>query len=180
MKLSVSLIAPAILALSAISGAVAQSDDGYEVPRTEWGQPDLNGVWNFSSDIPMQRPERYGDRQFLTAEEIEQIETRREALAARAATQADSDAANRSAPPSGTGNPGGYNEFWMEQGAIGDARRTSHIVYPLNGRLPSRVEGAQVQRGGLGPDIPGDRPVRYTVGGIAKDGPEDRGAEQHP
>jgi hypothetical protein len=27
---------------------VAQSDGDYVVPRTEYGQPDLQGVWNFS------------------------------------------------------------------------------------------------------------------------------------
>ena len=37
---------------------------------TQWGQPDLQGVWNFSSDVPLQRPEHFGDRQFLTSEEI--------------------------------------------------------------------------------------------------------------
>ena len=30
----------------------------------------------------------------------------------------------------------------------------------------------------MGPDIPGTRPVRYTVGGIAKNGPEDRGLSE--
>ena len=32
--------------------------------------------------------------------------------------------------------------------------------------------------GGLGPDVPGTRPVRYVVGGISKDGPEDRGLSE--
>ncbi|MCH7817330.1 MAG: hypothetical protein IIC60_12250, partial [Proteobacteria bacterium] len=47
--------------------------------------------------------------------------------------------------------------------------------YPTNGRVPEAMEGAPRQYGGLGEDVPGTRPVRYTVGGIAKDGPEDRG-----
>ncbi|GIT63781.1 MAG: hypothetical protein Ct9H300mP22_1810 [Gammaproteobacteria bacterium] len=54
----------------------------------------------------------------------------------------------------------------------------SHIVYPEDGRQPSYVEGANMQFGGLGPDVPGDRPVRYVVGGIDKDGPEDRGLSE--
>ena len=44
--------------------------------------------------------------------------------------------------------------------------------------MPKAVEGAQRQYGGLGPDIPGTRPVRYVVGGIAKDGHEDRGLSE--
>ena len=46
-----------------------------------------------------------------------------------------------------------------------------------NGRVPPAVEGAPRAFGGLGPDIPGSRPVRYVVGGIAKNGPEDRGPQ---
>ena len=28
----------------------------YSPERTQWGQPDLQGVWNFSSVIPLERP----------------------------------------------------------------------------------------------------------------------------
>lgn len=177
MKTTISLLATAIIAVSGIAGANAQSASSSDIPRTEWGHPDLQGVWNFASDIPMQRPERYGDRQFLTEEEIAEVKARMAALAARAETEADPDAANRDAPPV-SDNPGGYNDFWIEQAGIGETRRTSHIIYPLNGRFPPLVEGAPIGRGGLGPDIPGERPVRYTVGGIAKDGPEDRGLSE--
>jgi hypothetical protein len=48
--------------------SVAQSDGDYVVPRTEYGQPDLQGVWNFSSNTPMQRPTRYGNQEFLSPE----------------------------------------------------------------------------------------------------------------
>ena len=37
-------------ALTAMTGIVAAQSD-YEVPRTEWDQPDLQGVWNFSSVV---------------------------------------------------------------------------------------------------------------------------------
>jgi len=178
MKIFILLMTAGGLGIAGSNGAVAQSASEFETPRTEWGQPDLQGVWNFSSDIPMQRPQRYGDRQFLTQDEIAGIEARRAAAAARAAQQADPAAANRDAPPAGASGPGGYNDFWVEQAGIGETRRTSHIIYPPDGRFPPRVEGVPVQRGGLGPDIPGERPVRYTVGGIAKDGPEDRGLSE--
>ncbi len=45
---------------------VLYSAESYKVPRTDWGQPDLQGVWNFSSAVPMQRPLEFGRRQFLT------------------------------------------------------------------------------------------------------------------
>ncbi|MBT6058929.1 MAG: hypothetical protein HOG51_12905, partial [Gammaproteobacteria bacterium] len=59
-----------------------------------------------------------------------------------------------------------------------DRIRTSHIVYPTNGRIPSLVEGVDISAGGLGDDVSGDRPVRFVVGGISKDGPEDRGLSE--
>ena len=161
-----------------LAGSFALAQDGdYQVPRTEWGQPDLQGVWNFSSDVPMQRPQRYGAQQFLSEEELE--ERRAQVAANRAA--ADAAAAQLvldPEAPEATSNPGGYNDFWIEVAGLGDVVRTSHIIHPEDGRIPPAVEGAARQFGGLGPDIPGERPVRYVVGGISKDGPEDRGLSE--
>ncbi len=145
-----------------------QQPDDVDTPRTAWGTPDLNGVWNFSSNVPMQRPQRYGDREFMTAEEVAQLRTR---LAA-------ADAASDQAVPQREGGPGGYNDFWVESAGITDYIRTSHIVYPADGRLPGVADGVKVIAGGLGPDITGERPVRFVVGGIGKDGPEDRGLSE--
>jgi hypothetical protein len=54
-----------------LSTSLGQTADGYSAPRTEWGQPDLQGVWNFSTQTPMERPERFGTQEFLTPEEVE-------------------------------------------------------------------------------------------------------------
>jgi hypothetical protein len=164
--------------LIALSGAVvAQSDAGYEVPKTEYGQPDLQGVWNFSSNTPMQRPKKYGNQEFLTREQVEEAIAAQQARADAADALAAKRVINPDAPDA-TDNPGGYNDFWLEVRGLGDTVRSSHIVYPLDGRVPTAVEGAQRQYGGLGPDIPSTRPVRYVVGGIAKEGPEDRGLSE--
>jgi hypothetical protein len=157
--------------------AMAQ-EDTYEAPKTEYGYPDLQGVWNFSSSTPMQRPQRFGEQEFLTREEVQTAIASQEARAVAADAAAARLVVNPEAPPVGDGDPGGYNDFWFEMANIGDTVRTSLIVYPPNGRLPPAVEGAQRQYGGLGPDIPSTRPVRFVVGGIAKDGPEDRGSSE--
>lgn len=170
VALGLFLMAPSAL-------VTAQQGDDYEAPRTEWGQPDLQGVWNFSSNTPMQRPQRYGTQEFLTQEQIAEAIAQQEARAAAAEAAAAQRVVDPDAPPA-TDDPGGYNDFWIEAAGIGDTVRTSHIVYPENGRVPQAVEGAPRQFGGLGPDIPGERPVRYVVGGIAKDGPEDRGLSE--
>lgn len=160
-------VALGALVTLASPAALAQDSD-FEVPRTAWGHPDLQGVWNFSSNVPMQRPERYGNRQFMTDEEVAELRARME----------ERDANSDQAAPQTEGSPGGYNDFWVESAGITDHIRTSHIVYPENGRLPAAVEGVKIQYGGLGPDVPDERPVRFTVGGISKDGPEDRGLSE--
>ena len=35
-----------------VRSAQAQ-EETYMAPKTEWGQPDLQGVWNFSSNVPI-------------------------------------------------------------------------------------------------------------------------------
>ena len=142
--------------------------EDYTAPRTEWGQPDLQGVWNFSSNVPMERPARYGEREFLTEQEIA------DALAQLAEADANSDAANPSA-----GVDESYNDFWLEGASIGDTVRTSHIVYPKNGRIPDLQEGVRSQIGTRGSEATGEsRPARVLARGIGADGPEDRGLSE--
>lgn len=156
------------LALTLSASCVSIAADNYTVPRTQWGQPDLQGVWNFSSDTPMQRPSQYGERQFLSKEEIEQIRIR------QAAADASSDSAIAT-----EGVDESYNDFWVENAGIGDEVRTSHIVYPLNGQLPPLVEGAIARQGVYGGGTTGEsRPVRIAAGGIGTEGPEDRGLSE--
>ncbi len=148
-------------------GNAALGAEDYQAPRTEWGQPDLQGVWNYSYNVPLERPRQYGERQFLTEEEIEQLR------AMRSAFDENSDAA---IPNFGVDEA--YNDFWIESAGIGEAVRTSIITYPPDGRLPAFAEGAIVVNGRLAPDIEGERPVRVIPGGIGKDGPEDRGLSE--
>lgn len=149
------------LAATAAFSAVHAADD-YQAPRTEWGQPDLEGVWNFASTVPMTRPRQFGDREYMTEEE---------AAAIAAMSEAGYEALNND-------GVGGYNTFWVESAGLGENLRTSLITYPTNGQLPPMVEGTDIQIGGLGPDFKGQRPVRTPVGGIGKEGPEDRGISE--
>ena len=158
-----------LLVAGTLLSGLASAQAPYVAPRNIWGQPDLQGVWNFSSNVPMQRPEQFGEREFMTDDEIASMRAR----------LAERDAASDQAVPSTDPNsPGGYNDFWVESAGLTDRIRTSHIIYPPNGRYPARVQGSPIQFGGLGDDVPGTRPVRFTVGGIAKTGPEDRGLSE--
>jgi len=162
-----SLLSIVTLAAVITAPLAAVAEQSYSAPKNEYGQPNLRGVWNFSSDVPMQRPLGQAEKTQLSEEELL---AKREKFAARI-KQADDY----------TGDAlgvGGYNSFWFEVNAQNDDLRTSLIVDPINGRLPERVADAVVQRGGLGPDIPSTHPVRFRVGGIAKNGPEDRGLSE--
>lgn len=161
-------IITSVFLVSSTFSLLLSAQGNYETPLTEWGQPDLQGVWNFSSNVPLQRAQRFGDREYMTTEEVAEMRARLQAA----------DAASDQAVPQRDGGPGGYNDFWVESAGITDRIRTSHIVYPTNGRLPSTVEGVDIIAGGLGDDVSGERPVRFVVGGISKDGPEDRGLSE--
>ena len=147
---------------------VSAAAQDFTPARTEWGQPDLQGVWNFSSDRPMIRPSQFGEREYLSDAEI----TRIEALAA--ARDANSDSA---LPIAGVDES--YNDFWIENAGIGGLQRTSHLIYPKNGQLPPFANTAINQLGNYGGEDTGEsRPARILAGGIGTDGPEDRGLSE--
>ena len=116
--------------------AVAQ-DDG---PRTHWGAPDLQGVWDFRTITPLQRPEDLGDKAFLTEEEAAERE--------RNAVERDIELWEAEARRTEAGgNVGGYNNFWMDQGTrVVGTRRTSLIIDPPNGRLPEMTEAGRARQ----------------------------------
>ena len=117
-------------------GAIPATAQG-PAPRTTWGQPDLQGVWDFRSITPMQRPEDLADKEFLTAEEAAELEQN--------AADRDVRLWNQGARRTEAGDSvGGYNNFWMDRGlkAVG-TRRTSLIVYPPNGRMPALTPAGQ-------------------------------------
>src|SRR5688572_23936672 len=58
-----------LLVITAYNGAPATP---YTVPRTPWGDPDLQGVWSSddTSGIPRERPKNLGTRLYQTDEEF--------------------------------------------------------------------------------------------------------------
>ena len=117
--------------------AAAQPPAAQAAPRTPWGDPDLGGIWDFRTITPLERPEEYGDRAFLTEEEAVTLE--------QGAVQTDREA--NEAPAERTeagGDIGAYNRFWFDFGtSVVADRRTSLIVDPPNGRRPPRTPAGE-------------------------------------
>jgi len=116
-------LAAAAAGCSAEPGAPsAGSAGGYAVPRTAWGDPDLQGMWPIDklNGTPVQRPENFGERRFLTDAEFAERVERLDRLNAR---YDEEIAANKM----GTGH-------WAEMGEPN--KLTSLILEPANGRVP--------------------------------------------
>ena len=111
------------------STPTAQSSTTWETPRTPWGHPDLQGVWDPTTGTPLERPPQYKDQELLTDEEAAQRERTRFA-------QFDS-------PDRGPRNPtGDYGSVWRE-GSKNALNRTSLIIDPPDGRLPPLTPAAK-------------------------------------
>ena len=113
-----------VLSLAAALPAAAQESPAkpaYKAPRTEWGDPDLRGMWPLEvGQTRMQRDAKYGNQAWLTDEEY--------AVALKAAEAAGKGADNEDkANKLGAGN-------WFERGHV--LRQTSLIMEPANGRIP--------------------------------------------
>ena len=93
--------------------------------RTPWGEPDLQGIWTTEVDTPFERPERFGDREFLTPEEQAALDEQRAGLLGRnrrVERGTELDVA------------GAYNAVFLSFKPTD--RRTSLIVDPPDGRIP--------------------------------------------
>src|SRR5215831_19595837 len=102
-------------------------------PRTADGHPDLQGIFDFATATPLERPANLANKAVLTDEEAAAFEKQ------QAANRQRIDDA-----PLPAGQVGGYNEFWYEFGTkVVRDRRTSLITDPPDGRLPALLPDAK-------------------------------------
>jgi hypothetical protein len=119
-----------------IFASIVLGQAAYKAPRTPWGDPDIQGIWPATDmiNVPLQRPDQYGNRLYLTDAEF-----------ADRATQAQRTQAARQsiAPANGpvSINPPGY---WLDTPK--PSRQTSLIIEPENGKMPALTAAAQAKK----------------------------------
>ncbi|MEE2637968.1 MAG: hypothetical protein VYE68_12135 [Acidobacteriota bacterium] len=135
-----------------LGGVAAQTEP---TPRTPWGAPDLQGVWDFRSLTPMQRPEELSDNEIFSAEEA--VSFAAESIRQRSR---DNDTSDRVVP---------YNDFWFDEGTVVTTERTSLITDPPDGRVPPLAEEGTARRDALALVREGVSAHEPTPGGFVED-----------
>lgn len=106
------------------AGGVAQA-------RTSWGDPDLQGVWNYGTMTPLERPAQWAGREVLTEAEARDYEQRTVARRAEGLQTAGPD-------------------WWEPENNVLRNLRTSLIIDPPDGRMPPLVDAGGRGGGGRG------------------------------
>jgi hypothetical protein len=95
--------------------------------KTSWGEPDLQGIWTDEFDTPLQRPAKYAEQEFFTEAQRAELDKERTEMLNRRAAGTLADAYNFAA--------------FLSTKHTGT--RTSKVVDPPNGRIPSLTPEAQ-------------------------------------
>lgn len=134
--------------------------------RTPWGDPDLQGTWDYWTFTPLERPREYADKPTLSDAEHAELVKR------LSGTAAATDARQQSA-----GDPGTYSqEVWTERTRPNALKQTSLLIEPEDGRIPPMTPEA-IQKAAAH-KAAGGHPVRMRTDGIGRDNPEDRGLSE--
>ena len=129
------LIAVGILLAATLVG---QAPARRSLPRTPWGDPDLQGLWTNATITPFERPSALAGKQVLTEQEAAELEktnltTNNQDRRDGAGTEADLARA--------------YNDFWWDRGTkVVTTRQTSLVIDPPDGRVPPLTPEGQPGR----------------------------------
>ena len=150
------LAAAVLVPATALAQPAAAGDDA--APRTPWGAPDLNGVWDFRTLTPFERPESLADQAVFTPEEAAQFEAERLAAFEVRDDQEPADVV------------GNYNQFWFDPGnKISETRQTSLVTDPPDGRVPALSADATARQDALRQVRDGVNRHSPTPGGWVED-----------
>ena len=141
VALSITVAVVLLMALPAAGQGAA------EMPlRTPDGHPDLQGVWDFRTITPLERPDELAGKQVLTDEEAATFE--QETYRRQNRDLIDPAKGGAFYPPESQGGVVPYNEFWYDRGTeVVESRRTSLIVDPPDGKIPYAADARPGRRG---------------------------------
>jgi hypothetical protein len=106
-----------------------------QAPKMPWGEPDLQGTWFVMESVPLERSAANANKQFLTEDEV---------AAADKAKTVDPGRNARSANSAQDVN-GAYNAVFNS--VLKTSKRTSMIIDPPDGKIPSLTPEAQQRQG---------------------------------
>jgi hypothetical protein len=133
-----SMITVALAAAAAVGVSVTVTRTSAQAPaaaaslKTPWGEPDLQGIWTVETDTPFQRSPKYAGQEFFTDAQRAALDRERSTLRGRD---------NRGEKGSERDVSGAYNNVFGALKRTG--KRTSLIVDPPDGRIPSTTPEAQ-------------------------------------
>jgi hypothetical protein len=108
-----------------VQGAIA-GDQAWKPMRTPDGHPDFQGIWDYRSATPLERPARFAGREFMTPAEV--VEYERRAVEREDGRPPDDSRTEQSVHP----------PWWLDYGkTVVKTARTSLIVDPPDGRIPA-------------------------------------------
>jgi hypothetical protein len=126
-------------------GAAAQagaSGEGWQLPRTEWGHPDLQGNWTNATMTPFER--RPGSEPMYSWAQVDSIEG-----AVQRQIEEGHDPSDPDRPPPTAGNVGGYNQVYFDRGdrvaRVDGEPRTSLVTFPYDGHIPAMTPTGQAR-----------------------------------
>ncbi len=140
VALALAIVAPAQAAAGQSQAAARTAPTTLPAPktwtvsRTPWGHPDLQGIWSTATITPFERLAELSGKEFFTEKEAAEFEQR--TLKATNQDRRDGGAEADVARA--------YNDFWWDRGTkVVPTRRTSLVVDPVDGRLPTLTAEAQ-------------------------------------
>ena len=132
--IGVVLLVP-VLAIGQVRPSQARNAK-WEQPRTAWGDPDLQGIWNNVTATPLERSAEFKDREVLTNEEAAEY--------ARRAVERQVAGESKPITEQTVGQRTGYSAtVWFETSHALSGNRTSLLLQPKDGHLPPLIPEAQ-------------------------------------